>query len=271
MIAKLIFCALALSAMSFTGTCGIAGNGGFAVPDTVPSSEPTRNQQNYPVRGEIRQTYQLAPNANIEVIGIEGSAEVKTTNDGAAEIHWVREAKTQVDYDCETIVVEHSPTSLVVRHQTKTGKQCRIILAREQIKLVVPRSANLNFHNIEGGVSIDTTDGFLRLNNIEGSVRVGQAQAAEISSVESSLSLNVAKVSREGINIHNIEGTVELGLRKDLNANLNVVVESGNIQIDIPDIQAGASGRKEYRLQLGTGGSDISISRIERGVKIRGF
>lgn len=267
MIATLILSTLVLSAMSVSGSCGMTGNGKAAIPDGVASNELTQSRQDYPVRGEIRQTYQLAPNADIEVIGIEGSAEVKATNDGAAEIHFIREARTQVDYDCETIVVQHSPTSLIVQHQTKTGKQCRIIQAREQIKLVVPSSANLNFHNIEGGISIDTTDGFLRLNNIEGSVRVGQAQAAEISSVEGGLSLNVAQVSPQGINIHNIEGAVELGVRKDLNADLSVD-ESGNIQIDIPNVQT-SSGRKEYRLRLGAGGADISISSIEGGVRVR--
>lgn len=265
MIAKLTLITLALSVINLNGNSSICDK---AVPDIAISSEPTQNQGDYPVRGEIRQTYQLAPNANIEVTGIEGPVEVETTNGGTAEIHFVREARTQADYDCETIVVQHSPTSLVVQHQTRTGKPCEIIGAREQMNLVVPRSANLNFSNIEGGFSVGATDGFLRLNEIEGFVRVGQTQAAEISSVEGGLSLNVAQVSPKGINIRNIEGAVELGVTRDLNADLRVVGKSGNIQLDIPNAQMGASGRKDYRLRLGTGGAGITISRIEGGVKI---
>ena len=271
MIAKLVLSALVFSVMNLNGVEGLLGKSKLPVPDKVISNQLTQNQQDYPVRGEIRQTHQLAPNANIEVTGIEGSVDVETTNGGTAEIHFVRQARTQTDYDCETIVVQHSPTSLVVQHQTKLEKRCQIIKAHEQMKLVVPRSANLNFHNIEGGVSVDTTDGFLRLNNIEGSVRVGQAQVAEIKSVEGDLALNVEQIRSQGIGIHNIEGAVELGVTKNLNADLRVVDTSGHIQIDIPNIQTSGSGRRDYRLRLGSGGANISISRIEGGVKITTF
>ncbi len=269
MIAKLVLSALVLAVMSLSGIEGLRGKSNFAVPDKVISNQLTQNQQDYPVRGEIRQTYQLAPNANIEVSGIEGSVEVETTNGGTAEIQFVREARTQTDYDCETIVVQHSPTSLVVRHQTKTGKQCQIIQAREQMKLVVPRSANLNFNNIEGGFSVGATDGYLRLKNIEGSVRIERAQAAEISSVEGGLGLNVVHVSPEGINIHDIEGSVELGVTEKLNANLRFKGHSGKFQIDIPNVQTTVLGKNDNRIRLNAGGADISFSRIEGGVSIR--
>ncbi len=269
MIARLVLSALVFSMMNSNGTEGLLGKNKFPVPDKVISNQLTQSQQDYPVRGEIRQTYQLASGATIEVTGIEGSVDVETTNGGTAEIHFVRQARTQTDYDCETIVVQHSPTSLVVQHQTKTGKQCQMIQAREQMKLVVPRSANLEFHNIEGGVSVDTTDGFLRLKNIEGSVRVGQAQATEINWVEGDLALNVQQIGLQGISINNIEGAVELGVAKDLNADLRVVGTSGHIEIDIPNVPTNGSGRKDYRLRLGTGGTDIVISRIEGGVRIR--
>jgi hypothetical protein len=268
MIEKLVLSALVVSVMSLSGIEGSRENNCHA-SDKVTATQLTSNKQHYPIRGEIRQTYQLAPNANIEVTGIEGSAEVETTSGDTAEIHFVREARTQADYDCETIVVLHSPTNLVVQHQTRTGTRCRMIEAREQIHLVVPRSANLNFHNIEGGVSVGTTDGLLRLNNIEGSVQVGQTQAAEISWIENDLSLNVSRVSSEGINVSNIEGAVELAVSKDLNADLSVVGRSENIQVDIPNMPTSGSGRKDYRLQLGTGGAPITISRIEGGVRIR--
>lgn len=267
MIEKLVLSALVLSVMNLNGMEGLRGKSNAAVPDNV--NQPTQNQQDYPVRGEIRKTYQLAENASIEVTGIEGSVEVETTNGDTAEIHFVREARTQSDYDCETIVVQHSPTNLVVRHHTKTGEQCQVIQAREQMKLVVPRSANLNFSDIEGSFSIGATDGFLRLNNIEGSVQIERAQAAEISSVEGGLRLNVVQVSPEGINIHDIEGWVELGVTDKLNADLRVKGHSGKFEIDIPNAQTTVFGKNDDLIQLNAGGAEISFSRLKGGVKIR--
>jgi len=240
----------------------------FLTSDTFISAAAIEDDD-YPVRKEIRQTFQLSPNGTVDVSGIEGAVEVETTNGSTVEIVFVREAPTQKDFDCETISVEQSADKLVISHLTKKEKQCRIIQAREHLKLTVPRSANLTFENIEGDFSVGATEGFLRLKNIEGAVRIEQAQAAELGSIESNVSLNVAEINAPGIKINNIEGSVEVGVKKDLNADLKI--NSANFQIDIPNNQTNVSGRKSYQLQLGTGGENISISNIEGVVKIRGI
>jgi hypothetical protein len=271
MIVKIMLSALVVSVMNLYGIEDLICAVNFAVSAKTASNQPARTQQDYPVRGEIRQSYKLAPGANVEVSGIEGSVIVETTGGDKAELHWVRQARTQNDYDCETIVVENSSKSLVVQHQTKKSAQCRTIQASEQMKLLVPRSANLKFSNIEGNFTAGATDGFLQLRNIEGAVRIEQAQSAEISSIESDLFLNVAQVNPRGINIHNIEGAVDLGISKNLNADLIGSDNLENVQINIPNIQSTAFDRKNYRLRIGAGGAGISISNIEGGVKLRGI
>ena len=71
MMALFTLIALVLSAINLSGSVGMTGKRGLTAI----------GQENYPVRGEINQTYQLAPNANIDVTGIEGAVEV----DGVAE------------------------------------------------------------------------------------------------------------------------------------------------------------------------------------------
>lgn len=271
MIVKIMLSALVVSVMNLYGIEDLICATNFAATAKSVFNQPAQTEQDYPVRGEIRQTYKLAPGANVEVSGIEGSVIVETTGGDTAELHWVRQARTQNDYDCETIVVENSSKSLVVRHQTQKGAQCRTIQASEQMKLLVPRSANLKFSNIEGDVTAGATDGFLQLKNIEGAVRIEQAQSADISSIESNLSLNVAEITSRGINIHNIEGAVDLGIAKTVNADLIGSDRLENIQINIPNIQTTEFDRKNYRLRIGAGGAGISISNIEGGVKVRGI
>lgn len=113
------------------------------------------------------------------------------------------------------------------------------------------------------------TDGFLRLSWIEGSVRVGQAQAAAISWVEGDTSLNIAQVGPEGVKISYVEGSVELGVADSVNADLRVSRHSGKVQIGIPNAQATKSGKNDYQLRLGAGGAYISISAIECDINIR--
>lgn len=247
---------------------GPAGPYDPALSGSLISDSSTQTKQDYPVRAEINESYQLSPNANVEVRGIEGAVKVETTNDNRAEIHFVRHARTQRDYDCETIVVQHSPTSLTVHHQTNPS--CRVIQAYEELTLIVPRSANLSFGQIEGSFTIGETEGYLRLNNIEGSVRAGEVQAAEIASIEGAVTLNIARLDSQGIAVRNVEGSVELRVAENVNANLRVQRVSENVQIDLPNAPASGSSRRGYSFQLGTGGADILISGIEGSVRIRG-
>lgn len=231
------------------------------------SASSTQTKPEYPVRGEINQSYQLSPDANVEVRGIEGAVKVETTNDNRAEIHFVRHARTQRDYDCETIVVQDSPTSLTVHHQTNPS--CRVIQAYEELTLVVPRSANLTFVQIEGDFTIGNTQGYLQLSNIEGSVRAGEVQAAKIASIEGGVTLQITQVNSPGITVRGIEGDVEVRVAESVNANLRVQ-RAENVEIDLPNAASSRTSGRGYSLQLGTGGADISISGIEGSVKIRG-
>jgi hypothetical protein len=268
---KIILSALVVALLNLYGIEDSIGASNFVVSADTVSNQTAQSRQDYPVRGEIRQTYNLAPGANVEVSGIEGSVDVQTTSGETAEIYWVRQAKTQNDFDCETIVVENSSNSLIVRHETKKDKQCEVIQAKEHMKLLLPRSANLNFGDIEGGITAGATDGFLQIKDIEGAVRIERAQSAEINSVEGNLSLNIAQVSQRGINIDDIEGGVELGIEKNLNADLIRGNGLENVQIDVPNIQKKGFSRKNPRLQIGAGGAEISISNVDGSVKVRGF
>jgi hypothetical protein len=232
----------------------------------IPAS--STQDQKYPVSGEINQSYQLSPNASIQVTAIEGAVKVETTNDNTAAIHFVRHARTQRDYDCETIVIQHSASSLSVIHQT--NRQCRIILAYEELTLVVPRSANLSFDRIEGSFTVGNTEGYLQLSHIEGSVRTGEVQAADISSIEGHVTLQIARLNSQGITVRNIEGAVELRVAESVNANVRVHGVSNDVQIDVTNATTTFSGRRNYSLQLGTGGAEISISGVEGSVHIRG-
>ena len=155
-----------------------------------------------------------------------------------------------------------------MNHQTNAS--CRVIQAYEELTLVVPRSANLSFDRIEGSFIIGNTEGYLQLSHIEGSVRAGEVQAAEITSIEGHVTFQIARLSSPGINVHNIEGAVELRVAENVNANLLVRGVSDSVEIDLPNAPATISGRRVYSAQLGSGGADISISGVEGSVKIRG-
>jgi len=274
----LVGLAMSLSVMALACTARTSGPARSA---GLVFAASTQTKQEYPVRGEINKSYQLAPNAQIDVRGIEGGVKVETTNGNRAEIHFVRHARTQRDYDCETIVVQDGPSSLTIEHQTNAS--CRVILAYEELTLVVPQSANLSFGRIEGDFTIGKTEGYLQLSNIEGGVRAGEVQAAHIESIEGGVTLGVARLDLQGITVRNIEGAVELRVADNINAYLRVR-RAENIDIDLPGApnkrirtnsfqseEEDRSRREGTELQLGAGGATILISGVEGSVRVRGM
>ena len=252
-----------------------------ALSASLTAAVAPQTKQNYPVRGEINRSFQLSPNAQIDVNGIEGAVKVETTNDNRAEIHFVRYARTQKDFDCETILVQDSPTSLTIKHQT--DRSCRVIQAYEELTLIVPQSANLRFTGLEGSFAVGKTDGYLELRNIEGSVRAAEVQAAQIQNIEGSVNLSVARLDSQGITIRGVEGSVELRVANDINADLRVR-GADSVNVDLPNVlnkrlntnsfqseDEDDPRRGETELQLGAGGARILISGIEGRVRVRGL
>ena len=276
-----IVLSLVLTALNLDGLGGATPTAASLYAGLNPAPTTTQTRQQYPVRNEINQSFELSPNAQIDVTGIEGSIKVETTAANHAEIHFVRHARTQRDHDCETIAIQHSANSLTIEHQTDAT--CHVIQAWEELTLVVPQSANLSFSRIEGDFAAGKTDGYLQLSSIEGSVRVAEVQAAQLEAIEGDVSLGVSRLDAKGITVRGIEGDVELRVAGSVNANLRVRRATDRVDIDLPNAPASRSDRSnsyqsddedsgrrnDYSLQVGTGGADIVISGIEGHVKVR--
>jgi len=240
-----------------------------------------QTKRQYPVRGEINRSFQLSPNAQIDVASIEGSVKVETTDSNRAELHYVRHALTQADFDCESIDVQDGPSRLSIEH--RTNRSCRVIQAYEELRLIIPQSANLTLTGIEGDFMVGKTDGYLHLKGIEGSVQVGEVQAGELTGIEGNITLSVARLDSQGITVRGIEGNVELRVADNLNANLRVRA-ADRVDIDLPNAPNKRSGANSFQseeedsprhgsteLQLGAGGPQILISGIEGRVRVRGM
>ncbi len=101
------------------------------------------DDRDYTEREDINQTYELAPGARVELSVISGSVDVETTSGNTAEVHIVRMGETRKDLDCYTVAIEHTPTSLIMRHKQERTDECQIIRAKQQVMLRLPRNVDL--------------------------------------------------------------------------------------------------------------------------------
>lgn len=242
-----------------------------AAPQTssARAQQTPRGAQDYSEREVITQTFQLSPDARVEVSGVAGGAvDIETTDGGAAEVHIVRSARTRIELDCYRTVVEHTPSSLTVRHEQNDERgACRSIRARQSVRLRVPRTANLHLKSIGGEVNVEAIEGMLQLDGIAGHVRLRQAQAAEIAGLAKGLTMTVMRLDERGIRISGVVGRVELSLAKNLNADLTVSNLIG-VESEAPGVTMTKVDASSSRTQIGAGGAPISISGVVGSVAI---
>jgi len=229
------------------------------------------DDREYTEREDINQTYELAPGSRVELSVISGSVDVETTNGNTAEVHIVRMGETRTDLDCYTIAIEHTPSSLVMRHKQQRSGECQNIRAKQQVTLRLPRTVDLKLNAISGPVKIGELDGALRLSGISGRVDVAQALGySDISGISGVLTITIPRMSDRGIRVSGISGKVDLRLGGELNADLNVSGVNGDVNAAAPNVTLNKVGHSNFAGKVGTGGSVISVSGISGSVTFRG-
>jgi len=229
------------------------------------------DDREYTEREDINQTYELAPGSRVELSVISGSVDVETTNGNTAEVRIVRMGETRADLDCYTLAIEHTPSSLVMRHKQQRSGECQNIRAKQQVTLRLPRTVDLKLNAISGPVKIGELDGALRLSGISGRVDVAQALGySDISGISGVLTITIPRMSDRGIRVSGISGKVDLRLGGELNADLNVSGVNGDVNAAAPNVTLNKVGHSNFAGKVGTGGSVISVSGISGSVTFRG-
>ena len=234
---------------------------------SIDAQSKYRDDSDMAEREEIRQSYELAPGARVEVSTISGSVDVETTNGQMAEVHIIRMGKTRKDFDCYKINIEHSPNSLILRHEQGRDEPCHNIQSRQRVTLKLPRNVELKLNAISGPVTVGEIDGAVRLSGISGKVEVAQALGySDISGISGVLSMNITRVSERGVRISGISGRVEIRAASGLNADLRVSGINGDINNDAPNVSITKTGHSQFSGRIGSGGAPISVSGISGSV-----
>lgn len=233
----------------------------------IEAQSKHRDDSDMAEREEIRQTYELAPGARVEVSTISGSVDVETTNGQMAEVHIIRMGKTRKDFDCYKINIEHSPNSLILRHEQGRDEPCGTIQARQHVTLKLPRNVALKLDAIAGPVTVGEIDGTVRLTGISGMVEVAQALGySDISGISGVVSMNITRLSERGIRISGISGRVVIRAASGLNADLEVSGLNGNINNNASNVSLTKTGHSQFSGRIGSGGAPISVSGISGSV-----
>jgi hypothetical protein len=222
-------------------------------------------------REEIRQTYQIAPGARVEIFNINGPVEIETVSGQTAEIYVVRSARSKADLEYRKIIIENTASSFRLYTEQPEDGTGNNITVRHRAVLKLPRPSSLLVRNINGSARLGDVDGPITLGNINGNLEVGEAtEFAELSNINGNMGMTIARLGERGIRMRNVNGNVNIRFLSEVNADVEVRSFNGTVNSSMPNLSIQKVGRSEFRGQIGAGGTPITGSHINGVITIRG-
>ena len=261
MMAKAAILAGAAAAALVLGVGGAAGAG--------QHSQEVGDSRDMPAREEFRQTYRIAPDGTVRVRGIAGPVSVETIDGGdTAEVYILRMAATERELRCYRTDVRSSPDRLSIEHvQDEHDQECNRIRSRQQVRLRVPRSVNLDFATVAGALDVAPIDGMVRLEAIAGATALAGVRTAEIDAIAGPLSIGLAGGGQD-VRISSVVGPVELNLARGVDADLHVDSVIGSVRSLASDLEM-VNEDGSYRARIGAGGGSVRLSSVVGSVELR--
>jgi len=224
-----------------------------------------------PVGHETQRSYPLEPGALVEVRGINGSVEVNTAETDSADVR-----VTYAGGNAEggrRVVVEHTPSELVVRGEGNEGGFWRWLSGRGETRvavvLTVPRRVEVTLRGVNGPAEVGEVDGSVRVTGVNGRVEVAQsAGRTEVAGVNGNVKFGVARLGADGIEVKGVNGNVDVFLKTNVDADLEVRGHNGQMTLDVPNVtMQEREGHSRMRARFGAGGAPINFRGVNGNVR----
>lgn len=227
------------------------------------------------VREEIRQSYELAPGARVELTGLNGAVKIETSDSKTAEVYIERTASTQESLDRRKVTIEADANNLRIHgEKSDAGFISRFFgsSAAERVTLKLPRQISLYAKGVNGTFVTGAIDGPVEASGINGRVQIGSAVGrATFKGINGSMVVGLKKLDMDGVSLNGINGNIELQLASDVNADFNARGMNGKVLSDLPNVEIEKSRRRSYSARIGTGGAGITAKGINGNIRFTDF
>ncbi len=259
-----------MKSLLLAGGCALALAATISAPAAGDSGQTRRDSDVMTAREQIDRNFALRDGAEVSVEGIAGSVIVETRDGGEAEVHILREARTQRELDCYRTTIEQTNGGLRIAHEQDRSRECRSINSRQEVRLVLPRSINLEMSSIAGRVEVGELEGRVRLDSVAGNVYIASARSGSLNSLAGGLRLDVGRLDPSGFHINSVVGPIDVGFRDGANADVTVDSVMGSVRSDSDRVRIHGEDQT-YRARVGAGGPAVAISSVVGRVRLRSY
>jgi DUF4097 and DUF4098 domain-containing protein YvlB len=223
-------------------------------------------------REELRQSYQLAPGASVELSNINGAIKIETVDSNTAEVYVERFGASQEALGRRKVTIEADSDSLRIRGERgDVGFFERLFGTRpsEKITLKLPRQISLHTKGINGPVIVGEVDGTVDVRGVNGRVQIAETNgSAEFKGVNGNISVGLKQLNPEGVTLGGINGNIELQVSQDLNADFDGNGINGNVATELSNVLIDKSKHGRFSGRIGNGGSPITAKGINGNIRI---
>lgn len=229
------------------------------------------SDQEFTAKQEVRQSYKLAAGTKVDVSGINGLLQIETSDTDTAEIHIVRSARTEADFNERTVVVEQKGDSLIVRVRNNRERSFWAMLSsrhpeRQQAYLKLPRQVDLDVSGINGKTEIGEIGGRVELSGMNGPIKVARATGGfDLSGANGNIEATLAQLTK-GVEVRGVNGTLDLRFVGEVNADVEVHGVNGNISPELPNLLVKEQKRGRLEARIGKGGTTIEVSGVNGNI-----
>jgi DUF4097 and DUF4098 domain-containing protein YvlB len=224
------------------------------------------------VREELRQSYELAPGARVDIGGINGSVKIETSDTRTAEVYIERTASSDEALKRRQIKIEADANRLRINGETTDHNFMAKLFgskASERVTLKLPRQISLSGKGVNGPFVVGEIDGEIEIGGVNGKVHVANATgSATLKGINGNVVFGMKRIKADGITLSGINGNIELQLPADLNADFDASGMNGRLIADMPNVVIDKGRRGKYWARIGSGGSGITAKGINGNIRL---
>ena len=216
------------------------------------------------VREEIRQSYQLAPGASVELMNINGAIRIETSDTNTAEVYVERLASSNEALGRRKVIIEADSNNLRIRGEKgDVGFLERLFGSNpsEKLTLKLPREIALHTKGVNGALIVAELDGPVEVRGVNGRVQIAAANGAEFKGINGNITIGLKRLNSDGVTLGGINGNIELQLTPGINAAFDAHGINGNVASDLSEVSIDRSKRGTYSGQIGSGGSSVITAK----------
>ena len=226
---------------------------------------------------EFHQTYPISSEGRVELDNINGSVHISSWDRNEVKVDAVKYADSKERLEEAKIEIESGQDYVSIRtrypdHNNNWNWGSHNNPASVEYTLTVPRTARLDeIKLINGALDITGVAGEVRASCINGRLEAHDlAGRAKLSTINGRMDAHFAKLSGQDIELNSVNGSLELTIPSDSNAEVQASTVSGGISNDFGlHVNHHQFVGHDLQGEIGKGGAHIRLSDVNGRIEIQ--